>query len=61
MPYYYIYCFLCSGQGKINIGENYNKFDKAKNIQCPLCKGKKQLTVKYDHQQSWKKNRKDYL
>jgi len=43
-------CFLCQyngvSKGRIDIGANFNKFFKVKNIICPLCKGKKRIAVK---------------
>ena len=61
MGLYWLCCFLCNGHGKINIGENYNKFSKSKITKCPLCNGKGKLAIKYFCQKSWEKNRKDYI
>ena len=61
MSLYWLHCFLCDGRRKLDIGENYNKFFKTQNIECPLCQGKGQLVIKSYKKNPLKKNRKDCL
>lgn len=60
MPVRWIYCFLCAGNGRLDIGENYNKFFKSQNIQCPLCQGRGQLAIKTFPKNPWAKDRRRY-
>ncbi len=46
MSFKWVSCFLCSGEGKLEIGENYNKFFGHDIITCPLCDGRRQLAIK---------------
>lgn len=46
-------CELCNSTGRLDIGDNFNKFKKIKNLQCPVCGGKGRLAIKpiidYNH------------
>lgn len=68
MEIYWIPCFLCKireddfkGKGKLEIGDNFNKFAKFKTDICPLCGGIGRLAVKPCREKLWEKDRKDYL
>jgi DnaJ-class molecular chaperone len=39
-------CELCGTTGKVDIGDNFNKFKKIKSLQCPACNGKGKLVIK---------------
>jgi len=56
----WIDCFLCISHGRIDIGENYNKFFKVKNVQCPLCNGHGRLAVKNFPDNPYDKTRKGF-
>jgi len=57
----WIYCFLCDGEGNLDIGDNYNKFFENKVLQCPCCDGKGRLALKYYSKDPRNAKPEDYL
>lgn len=61
MSIFWMPCFLCNGNGRLETGDNYSTLSKPTYDECPTCKGKGQLAIKPYIKESWKKFRKDYL
>lgn len=65
MSVFWMPCFLCKikkedfkGQGKLELGENFNKFAKFNTDICPLCDGKGRLGIKPYTEKPWEKYRR---
>ena len=47
-------CFLCFAQGKLLIGDNFNKFHKPKEEDCPICHGSRRVAMRDSYSDSFK-------
>ncbi len=61
MGFFWEDCFLCNGYGKFIIGDNFNKFHKPKDKDCPMCDGKGRCSIKWTVPKVWENRLRNQL